>query len=429
MKKKLILISLNELNFDILKKYLAKYNLKNFKKIIDRIAETESEKEYEKLEPWIQWPSVYTGLKADDHKIFRLGDITKFKGSTFFNDLENLGFKIGAVSPMNMKNNFKNPLYFIPDPWTKTNPDKNFWTNLVSKTISKIVIKNSENKINILDFTKLILIFFKFANVKNYFQYVNYFFTSFFYKWRKALFLDLLLNDIHLSLIKKKNPHFSNIFFNGIAHIQHHYFFNSSEVNQNKKIENPKWYVGNKKDPIKEAFFLYDNILKSYIENRDYAIVIATGLTQIPYDTIKFYYKIKNHPEFFSLLDINCKNIQELMSRDFIINFESQEQKNFAHEKLINIKLNEINLFKIENRENDLFVTFVYPNEILNSDKIFYNNKNINIKKFVSFVAIKNGMHFGKGFYYDNFSINKVNNISITEIKSKIMKYFINNEN
>ena len=241
--------------------------------------------------------------------------------------------------------------------------------------------------------------------------------------------MDLLLNDIHLSLIKKKNPHFSNIFFNGIAHIQHHYFFNSSEVNQNKKIENPKWYVGNKKDPIKEAFFLYDNILKSYIENRDYAIVIATGLTQIPYDTIKFYYKIKNHPEFFSLLDINCKNIQELMSRDFIINFESQEQKNFAHEKLINIKLNEINLFKIENRENDLFVTFVYPNEILNSDKIFYNNKNINIKKFVSFVAIKNGMHFGKGFYYDNFSINKVNNISITEIKSKIMKYFINNEN
>ena len=176
MKKKLILISLNELNFDILKKYLVKYNLKNFKKIIDRISETESEKEYEKLEPWIQWPSIYTGLKADDHKIFRLGDITQYEGSTFFNDLENLGFKIGAVSPMNMKNNFKNPLYFIPDPWTKTNADKNFWTNLVSKTISKIVIKNSENKINILDYTKLILIFFKFANVKNYFQYVSYFF-------------------------------------------------------------------------------------------------------------------------------------------------------------------------------------------------------------------------------------------------------------
>ena len=39
------------------------------------------------------------------------------------------------------------------------------------------------------------------------------------------------------------------------------------------------------------------------------------------------------------------------MSRDFVINFESQEQKNFAHEKLINIKLNEINLFKIENRK------------------------------------------------------------------------------
>ena len=61
---------------------------------------------------------------------------------------------IGSYLRKNMKNNFKNPLYFIPDPWTKTNPDKNFWTNLVSKTISKIVIKNSENKLCMTAFAK-----------------------------------------------------------------------------------------------------------------------------------------------------------------------------------------------------------------------------------------------------------------------------------
>ena len=33
---------------------------------------TESESEYENLEPWIQWPSVHTGLPFKDHKILRL---------------------------------------------------------------------------------------------------------------------------------------------------------------------------------------------------------------------------------------------------------------------------------------------------------------------------------------------------------------------
>ena len=62
-KKKLILIALNELNFDLIKKYVEDNKLKNLKKIIDKISFTTSETEYKYLEPWIQWPSVYFGKK------------------------------------------------------------------------------------------------------------------------------------------------------------------------------------------------------------------------------------------------------------------------------------------------------------------------------------------------------------------------------
>ena len=77
--KKLILISLNEINFEIVEKYAKKYNFDNIKSLIENKKNyytTSSENTYEKLEPWIQWVSVYTGLSADDHKIFRLGDVT-----------------------------------------------------------------------------------------------------------------------------------------------------------------------------------------------------------------------------------------------------------------------------------------------------------------------------------------------------------------
>ena len=80
--KKLVLIALNELNFDALKLYdLSK--LPNLKKIIENYKLTYSENDYNKLEPWIQWLTIYTGLSADEHNVFRLGDVNKKN----FNDI------------------------------------------------------------------------------------------------------------------------------------------------------------------------------------------------------------------------------------------------------------------------------------------------------------------------------------------------------
>ena len=61
---KLILISLNELNFDNINKYISNYKLECFKKLKQNLVETSSEKEYKNLEPWIQWVSIYYGKKA-----------------------------------------------------------------------------------------------------------------------------------------------------------------------------------------------------------------------------------------------------------------------------------------------------------------------------------------------------------------------------
>ena len=62
---------------------------------------------------------IYLGKTFDEHQIFRLGDIVNSSESQIFEVIENAGFKVGAISPMNAKNNLKNPEYFIPDPWTK----------------------------------------------------------------------------------------------------------------------------------------------------------------------------------------------------------------------------------------------------------------------------------------------------------------------
>ena len=84
-KKKLLFIQLNEINFDVVSSYLLKgRQLPNLKKIVNEISLTESETEYQNLEPWIQWVSIFTGKKFKEHNIFRLGDIVNHDYVQFY---------------------------------------------------------------------------------------------------------------------------------------------------------------------------------------------------------------------------------------------------------------------------------------------------------------------------------------------------------
>ena len=133
--KNLLFIELNEINFDIVKSYINKgHNLINLKKIIlMQGIITTSESKYEEIEPWIQWHSIHTGLTYSEHKIFRLGDGIHCKNNGIYKELEELDLSVGAISPMNLKNNLKNPKFFIPDPWTQTMSDNNWWSKKLAR--------------------------------------------------------------------------------------------------------------------------------------------------------------------------------------------------------------------------------------------------------------------------------------------------------
>ena len=86
MDRKLVLIELNEINFDVVSFYIERgVPLPGFRDLIGQgIVCTEAEPKYENLEPWIQWPSVHTGKIFEEHNVFRLGD---FVNSCFLRDI------------------------------------------------------------------------------------------------------------------------------------------------------------------------------------------------------------------------------------------------------------------------------------------------------------------------------------------------------
>ena len=425
--KKLIFIELNEINFDLVKNYIEKYDLKNLKYLVKNLKITESENKYELLEPWIQWYSIRTGMKADDHKILRLGDASNSNIPQIFEKIESLGFKIGAVSPMNARNNCKEPKYFIPDPWTNTKSDSSYVSILIDRLLKQTVNENAKNRISFKSYISILGILLFYTRIKNIPLYLKYFLSSFNAKWRKALFLDLLIHDVHLRLFQKNKPNFSSIFFNAGAHIQHHYLFNS--ILSSKNLRNPENIISSDQDPFKEVIFLYDKIIGDYLKVKNCNLIIATGLTQVINERAEYYYRLSFHKNFLKKLKINFKNVYPRMSRDFLIEFESNHEVDKAYQNLSSIKIKDKKLFGVlEKREKSLFVSLTYEDEIINTDFISVNGIKIQIKDEVNFVSIKNGKHSSKGFCFfkGNFrNIEKLNNpFNITALHDLVLDYF-----
>lgn len=414
---KLTIIELNEINFSIVKKYISssKIKLPNFKKLINdyNFIETHSEKDYELLEPWIQWTSAHTGKDYNEHKIFRLGD-SKYKQPSYnqiFEKLENNGEYVGAIAPMNALNKLNRPAYFIPDAWTQTNSDETNFSKKITQMVQQTINDNSKNKLDLKSIMTLVEIIIRSFNIKITPYLIKNILKGIFNRSLRSLVFDNILHVLHCYLIQKKKPTVSFCFFNAGAHIQHHYFFNSPYAGGTN--HNPTWYIKKNLDPIKDMLIFYDNVLKYYLDKVDKGgkLIVSTGLSQKPYDKVKYYYRLKDHHNFIKKIGIDFDDIFPRMTRDFEITFSDHNSQKKALVTLQSIIMDKdsTRIFEhIEVRKTSLFVTLSYPNEINKFSKVknINNNTYFNFFDDVSFVAIKNGMHDSKGYLYFSKNIN-----------------------
>jgi len=98
-------------------------------------------------------------------------------------------------------------------------------------------------------------------------------------------------------------------------------------------VSNPEWYVPNNKDPMLEILELYDSVLSDLLK-LDCRLIVATGLTQIPYEPPIYYWRLENHHRFLDLLGIEFSNVYPRMTRDFLIEFDSEHDASVAQDRL-----------------------------------------------------------------------------------------------
>ncbi len=424
--KKLNLIELNEINFELVGKYIKEYpsNFQGFEKLYDFMHfETSSENVYEYVEPWIQWSSVHTCKTYAQHQIFRLGDIVNYQGDQIFEKIEKAGYLVGCICPMNTENRLSSPAYFIPDPWTNTTSDSSVMSNAVHQALKQAVNDNAKEKLTLSTYISLIWILLTKTQLKNWSTYLKLFKLRK-KRWNKALFLDLLLSDLFIYMKKRKNENFSCLFLNGFAHIQHHYLLNSKMYSG--KLNNKEEYINQLDDPILDAIKIYDRIIIDLLKKFDEKFLFATGLRQIPVKKKVVYYRLRNHEKFLIAVGVKNFEVEPRMTRDFLVKFKNQIDLENAFKILSSLEFKGKILFsEIEHRKNSLFVTLTYSNIIEKNDEIELEYKTLNLSEEFIFVADKNAHHDSLGYVFSNFKtrILKPGN-HVSDLGKEILDFF-----
>lgn len=419
-----LLLALNEVNFDHVRSYIGMGKLPVLGRLLERhgLVETTSEENYKDLEPWIQWVTAHTGKPLAEHGIFRLGDIVQHDIPQIWEALEAQGLTVGAISPMNAKNRCRSAAFFVPDPWTSTAVTGSWLMKKFYGAVAQAVNENAQSRLTASSAVWLLAGVAAYARPANYGRYLSLAASALCRRsWAKALILDQVLADVFVTFGKRKKPDFASLFLNAGAHIQHHYMFNSKAYTAPQT--NPEWYIATNSDPVLEVYELYDRIVgqiaAAFPEAR---LVLATGLHQDPHLGTTFYWRLKAHGAFLKRIGVAYDQVQPLMSRDFVIDCANAEQAAAAERRLSGVKAADgTALFDIDNRGSDLFVMLTWPHDIGPGFEYYVDDiQHVGLRDEVAFVAIKNGHHNGIGYLLDTGAMAASGRMPLSELPNRI---------
>ena len=367
-KKDLLVVYLNEFNYDFLFKGAKKYKCKSVLEILNLKkvkTYTEDKKQNYNLDPWVQSVSINTGKPSKLHKVYKLGQPLKKDLVQIWDKLAKNKISCSVWGAMNSKfkqNRFIN--YYFPDPWNYR--DSTWPKNLMGLYYLPNYYAKNYLKFNFFKFLFYSIIFIctLFFNIKLVSFFKDFFFSLnlFLKRGIKNFILFFLFDLIFLNIFKfnslKKKSSFSMIFLNSIAHYQH---------NNWDELENERYF-----------FLFFEKIFSkiSSLKQQFNSIIIFNGFTQ---KKIRTEYLIRpNNPKQFLLKFIKFKKLEQDMTNGGFIFFHSKKEKKNAFKILSKLYSGDKKIFDIKKYQGN----YIFYKINLKSSKIFYNYDFIDINSF-----------------------------------------------
>lgn len=393
----MIFLEINEFSSDLMATAAEALNAPNIKKLLQlKHTTTTTDDQFERfgLDPWVQWVSIHTGQTSSEHGVRHLGDVPKLDHPQIWEVLSKKGFSSGVWGAMNASRaSAENCQFFFPDPWSFSEdaypPQLN---NLLA--FPRYYSKNygDLNKGKTVRTLAKLIYFCLNPGVASALLPVAPKIISHVIKYGMPEYLLFVLFDLvnarlfaHYS--KKSKPKFSLLFLNSIAHLQHHKWTSKNGLSEEMKI----------------AFLLLDDILGTVFNviPVDEPIIVANAFSQYcSFDQNEFLYRQKNPEKFLRTCGIEFERVEQAMTNDGHVFFDSRESAQEAIATLHGATVNGKKLFDVEYDEStpkQLFFQIILWDQLDSHALLSINGRSMPFFDLFDQVTQRSGSHLQIG--------------------------------
>lgn len=423
--KQLMLIEVNEFSLELFESACEELELPHISKMIGMkasVTTTDDLIEHRGLDPWVQWVSVHTGTPSTAHGIMHLGDTpSSLSIQQLWQVLSNNAVSSGIWGAMNAtRENAAKCQFFLPDPWTFSEdayPDR--LNNLLS--LPRYYSKNYLD-VSITEFLKRTFYLTKYVMTSGalitLMMQVPLILRGLFKVGinNAVLFslFDLFSSVLFIQQKRKFNPQFTLIFLNSIAHLQHHKWKSNKNLNQDLRF----------------GLQVIDRVLGLLFKSlaKDEAIIVMNALTQrnIAGEKPRICYRQINPAKFLTAVGLRYAGVEQLMTNDAHVFFESVADRNAAVAELDKVKIFDKSMFQVEVdivNPLKLFYQIDFWDELTSDILLMINGININFSDHFEAIVARTGAHTKNGnIFYSGLDISK--NIYNHEVAKYIYTYF-----
>lgn len=322
--RRVIQIEFNELSPTLLDELIGAGELPNFERLrsTSEVFVTDASAE-DSLEPWVQWPTLHTGISDHVHGIRNLGEADRVAGRGIARELAAAGFRVGVFGSMNMD---YGPLdgFVVPDPWNAAAPAHPPEVRAFTDFVGSAVQESSSNS---LDRAKAV-------------RFVRYMATHGLAPstataaarqllaeredggvgWRRSLILDQMSYDVFRNLVRRHRVGYATFFSNSTAHFQHYYWrdFRPEAFTRPPDADAHPSLA----DAVLDGYRAHDALIGRFMEDfPEDRLVLATALSQQPWDTDKCTYRPADFHRLLSAAGVDASrvDVEPIMAEEFYL--------------------------------------------------------------------------------------------------------------
>lgn len=360
-----ILLEFNELCPRLLDRWMREGQLPNFRRFFeasDVFRAVADETDPDRLEPWIQWYSLHTGLSYQQHQVYHLTSGPAAGHKDIWRMLVESGLRAGNCGSMNA-GAFEAPgSFYLPDPWCTSQAAYPAELNIFHRFVSQHVLDNStrgSGSLSAGDYLRFLGYMLSHGlRPKTIAAILRQLWSDTALRrdtaWRRVPLMDKLQFDLFRHFWRKHRPNLSSFFLNSTAHYQHAYWhcLFPEEFAQPPPAQD----IARFGDAILYGYRQMDELLaESFkLEAEGATLILCTALSQQTSGRAdRYYYRLQDARAFLGALGAAPRAIEPVMAHQYMAYFDSQREAAQAKAALDAITVDGRGVFDIEKSSAD----------------------------------------------------------------------------